>query len=112
MYAHRNADYDRWMTRIAEHVPVDARVMGHTMFWTGLHDREFVSTICPRFTPWRGEWDACEHITRYRPDRLIQPSHLFASVGGVAPKPRDLRATLVGRACETVAASVPSDILL
>jgi len=112
LYKHRRADYNRWMARIAEHIPRDARVMGDTMFWTGLHDRAFVSSITPYFAHWRSEADAAAFIEHHRPARLIQASSMYSAVGGVARRPADLRATTFGRACELVAAAVPSEILL
>lgn len=108
---HRNADYERWMARVAEHIPRDGRVMAHTMYWTGLYDRRFISSIPPFFSDWPDEADAVAHIERYRPEWLIQSSHLFSSVGGVGPRPQDLRATPFGRACETLAARVPAQVV-
>jgi len=109
--AHRNASYDRCMARITQHIPKNAAVMAHTMFWTGLHDRRFVSSIPPSFSEWVSEDDAAAFIREHRPEYVVQSSGLYSSVGGLGPRPSDLRATVFDRACEQVAATVHSEIL-
>ncbi|MGD8454564.1 MAG: glycosyltransferase family 39 protein [Phycisphaerae bacterium] len=112
LYAYRGADYDRFVARLAAEIPPHARVMGHTMYWNGLHDRDFVSSIPPYFSDWECEADAVAHLEAYRPEYVIQSSHVFGSLGGLGPRPKDLRATPFGRACEQVAAGIPSQQLL
>lgn len=111
LWAHRHADYNRWMSRIARSIPPDARVMAHTMYWTGLRDRQFISTVPPYFSDWLNPQDFVAFVYKHRPDYLIQSSHLFASVSGLGPRPRNLRTTNCGQGSEMVAAAVPSEIL-
>lgn len=110
-YAYRRADYDSWVARVAEHIPRDGRVMGHTMYWTGLYDRQFITSIPPYYSDWRTVDNAVTHIEKYQPEYLIQSSTLFGGLRGLGPRKRDLRATVFGRACERVAAQVPARVL-
>jgi hypothetical protein len=111
LYAHRGADYDAWVARVAAQVPAGHQVMAHTMFWIGLYDRRFISLVPPYYSDWRSDEDAVEHICRYRPEFLVQASSIYWGIEGLGPRTNDLRATHCGRACETVAARVPSRVL-
>ncbi|MCK4658052.1 MAG: glycosyltransferase family 39 protein [Phycisphaerae bacterium] len=103
-YAHRKADYDAWVARVARHIPPHASVMAHTMYWTGLHDRRFISSIPPYYSDWRTVEDAVAHIDKHHPEYLVQSSILFGGVGGLGPRKDDLHGTVFGQACEQVAA--------
>ncbi len=111
LYAHRHADYGRWVGRVAEHVPPGARVMGHTTYWIGLCDRRFISSIPPYFSDWRSEKDASEHICRYRPEYLIQSGVELSGVGGLKARSREMRGNTFARACEQVATQIPAHML-
>jgi hypothetical protein len=111
LWAYRNADYDRWVARVATTIPPDARVMGDTMFWIGLRNHPFISSIPPYYSDWRSVDDAVAHICKYRPDYLIQASSLYPGLDGLAPRSKNLRATRFGQACETMATRVPCQIL-
>jgi hypothetical protein len=111
VYTQRGADYDAWIARIARSVPAGARVMGHSMFWMGLRDREFISSIPPFYGDWRDVSGPAAHVGRYQPTYLIQSSLDYGAVGGLSPRPRDLRSTWFGQACELVASGIPSEAL-
>jgi hypothetical protein len=97
--------------RIARSIPPHARVMGHTMLYMGLYDRDFVSSIPPYFSDWRSVEDAAAHIERHRPDYFVQTSLVYGSVGGLAERPRDLRTTTCGKGIEQVVRRVPAHVL-
>ncbi len=111
--AYRHADYDGWIARLSIHIPQEARVMGNMACWIGLRERQYISNVPPyfNFSDWRSEVDAAAFILEQRPEFLIQTSDTLQAVGGLAPRPSDLSGTLFGRACEQVAAQVPSQVL-
>ncbi len=111
LYAYRNADYDRFVARASIHIPPQARVMAYIMYWTGLHDRQFISSKPPYCSDWRTVEDAMAHIYRYRPEYLIQSSVLCSGLGGLGPRPEHMHGTVFGRACERVAARMRGQIL-
>ncbi|MCH8965416.1 MAG: hypothetical protein IIB58_10680, partial [Planctomycetes bacterium] len=64
-WGHRRADYDAWMARVTKDVPLDATIMANTMYWTGLHDRQFLSSIIPHSSSVE---DAVARLKRYQPE--------------------------------------------
>lgn len=107
-WGHRRADYDAWMARVTKDIPPDATIMAHTMYWTGLHNRQFLSTDLPFGSSIE---DAVEHLKRYRPEYIIQSSHKFGALKGIGPRPKDVRVTDFAQACERVAQEVPYETL-
>ena len=77
--------------------------MAHTMYWTGLHDRQFLSTLLPHGSSIE---DAVERLKKFQPDYAIQSSHTFGALKGIGPRPKDVRATDFARACERIAQEV------
>jgi hypothetical protein len=112
-WTQRHADFASFARRVKATIPVGAGVMGNVMFWSVLHDRQFIASFPPDFAlDWPDEQAAAAHIRKYRPEYLIQESLLYQTTKMSGAAPTDLRRLAFGRACELVTAEVPSEILL
>jgi hypothetical protein len=111
-WAYRDAGYDRWTAPIAAAIPKDAKVMANTMFWTALHDRNFVSSVRPSFGEWESADEVLAFIRTIRPAYVVQASTDYSSLGGIAPRPRDLASTIFGQACERLSELAPAQVVL
>ena len=96
------------MGGVTKDVPVVVTIMGNAVYWRGLHVRQFLSSIIPHSSSVE---DAVASLKRYQPEYAIQSSHTFGGLYGIGPRPKDLRATVFGRACERVAQEVSSETL-